>query len=133
MEPTFQDKDIIIVEKVSQLLGKLEKEDIVIVKTDKIDHQDKKIIKRVIGFEGDKIEIKNGVLYLNGKEKKEPYIKEEILGDYPEITVPKGKVFVMGDNRNNSSDSRAFGAFGIEDLEGKVFIEIKNDFLKFPK
>lgn len=80
-------------------------------------------IKRIIGISGDRIQILDGKVYLNGKELQETYLKE---GDttnqlnYNDIVVPEGYVFVMGDNRNQSVDSRVFGCIPIDKIEGIV-------------
>lgn len=82
-------------------------------------------IKRVIGVEGDHIKIAEGKVYLNGEELKEEYVAEGAvtLSDrYVDITVPEGYIFVMGDNREHSTDSRSFGCIPIEKVESKVWI-----------
>lgn len=82
--------------------------DIAVIKT-----SGKTIIKRVIALEGDTVELKKGVLYLNGEETPESYILKEHndpldeYNSFAEITVPKGRMFCMGDNRNVSVDSRS--------------------------
>lgn len=80
-------------------------------------------IKRVIGLEGDHIKIEDGKVYRNGKELKEDYIPEGVTTQeksYSDITVPKDCVFVMGDNREHSTDSRDFGCIPISKVESKV-------------
>ncbi len=85
-------------------------------------------IKRIIGVEGDHIEIKEGQVYLNGEALEEEYIDEGVVTDlgrygvYSDIIVPKGYVFVMGDNREHSTDSRCFGCIPVSKIEGKVWI-----------
>lgn len=81
-------------------------------------------IKRIIGISGDKIEIKDGKVYLNGEELQETYLVEGTTtsqSNYNNIIVPDGCVFVMGDNRNESMDSRSFGCIPIEKIEGIVW------------
>lgn len=129
MLPTFQNGDFVFAEKLTQKFSELEIGDIVILKTDTGGEQ--KIIKRVVGLAGDTISIKNGFLYRNGEIVTEGYIKEEIFGDYEEIVVPQGEIFVLGDNRNNSSDSRYFGTFTHDEIKGRVAVEILNDPLHF--
>lgn len=92
--------------------------DIVVVERD--DLAVKYIIKRVIGLPGDEIEIKDNQLFINGKEIKENYIKEPMSTEDLKIKIPEGKIFVMGDNRNNSLDSRR-SVIGLIDYKNQVF------------
>ena len=78
------------------------------------------IIKRIIAIGGDEIEIKNGKTFLNGKPLDEFYIKEEMIGDFPIETIPEDMVFVMGDNRNASMDSRDIGAIDVKNIVGRI-------------
>lgn len=88
-------------------------------------------IKRVIGLPGEHVEIKDGKVFINGKELKEDYLPEGTItdsmavagaggGQFLDIVVPEGSFFVMGDNRPHSSDSRRFGCIPYEKIEGKV-------------
>ena len=81
--------------------------------------------KRIIGVAGDHIKIEDGKVYLNGEELNEPYLREGIItdgGTFNEVTVPEGCVFVMGDNRPHSTDSRSFGCIPVNKIESKVWI-----------
>ena len=85
-------------------------------------------IKRIIAVEGDHIEIKDGKVYLNGEELQEDYLDDGVTtnmgtyGVFSDVVVPEGYVFVMGDNRDHSTDSRSFGCVPVEKIEGKVWI-----------
>ncbi|WP_410991178.1 signal peptidase I [Bacillus cereus] len=80
-------------------------------------------VKRVIGKPGDLIEIKDGFVYRNQKKVKEPYIKEPMnLVQNEKWIVPQHHIFVMGDNRNNSNDSREIGPIPIDHILGKVLM-----------
>ena len=87
----------------------------------------KDLVKRVIGVEGDKVVITNGQVYVNDKLLNEPYLSEgmDTEGEM-EVTVPKGKLFVLGDNREVSLDSRydKVGLVDVSDVEGKVFVRL---------
>lgn len=80
-------------------------------------------IKRVIGLEGDHVLIKDGKVYVNDQKLSEVYlngIETPITGNYYDLIVPEGCLFVMGDNRGGSSDSRVFGCIPVERIEGRV-------------
>ena len=82
-------------------------------------------IKRVIAIEGDTIKIENGKVFVNNEELKEEYLEYGTTTDrarFNELTVPEGYVFVMGDNRNQSYDSRNFGCIPVNRIEGKVVL-----------
>ncbi|WP_085521238.1 signal peptidase I [Tuberibacillus sp. Marseille-P3662] len=130
MMPTLKDGNRLIVNKIDYDISQPDRFDVVI-----FHHNDKEdYVKRVIGLPGDTIRYENDVLYVNGKAVKEPYLKpykEQIksghltedfnLKDYTDHKkVPKGKLFVLGDNRRVSSDSRVFGFVDMDQVVGKV-------------
>jgi signal peptidase I len=79
-------------------------------------------IKRVAAIEGDTVAVHDGVLWVNGVAQDEPYVKEyPIVGEFPEVTVPPDCVWAMGDNRNNSGDSRLFGPVSEDLIIGVAF------------
>lgn len=83
-------------------------------------------IKRIIGISGDKIKIVNGKVYLNGEMLAEDYLSADIITEqlkFNDIIVPEGYVFVLGDNREQSVDSRVFGCVPISKIEGKVWFK----------
>ena len=84
-------------------------------------------IKRVIALPGEHITINNGKVFINGRELKENYLQPDVItdsleGSYTDLIVPEGCVFVMGDNRAKSTDSRMFGCVPTERIESKVLI-----------
>lgn len=125
MVPTLHDGDQLIVYKLLYFFKTPQKGDIVVVYVPeemRNDKNEKLYIKRVIATEGDKIEVKDKTVYLNGKALNEPNVIKEGR-PYPEIdeiTVPQGCVFVMGDNRVNSRDSRELGCIQYKDIKGKA-------------
>lgn len=82
-------------------------------------------IKRIIAVEGDLVQIANGKVYVNGQELIEDYLQEGVTTKtvyYNNLIVPEGCVYVLGDNRDNSMDSRTFGCIPLEKVEGKVIL-----------
>ncbi|CAI3627530.1 Signal peptidase I [Clostridium neonatale] len=122
MVPTLEVNDRLIVSNVYKPEN-LKEGDIVTFKCD--EYGDKLLIKRLIGLPGDTIEIKDGVVFRNGTELEEPYVKnnEEYDGYFE---IPEGKYFFLGDNRANSDDSRYWENPYVDrkDIEGKVQIRI---------
>lgn len=136
MEPNFHHGDLLFINKLSTSIGSPEKDDIVICKIDTEDMKEN-IIKRVIGVPGDEINLVwnedsfdvQYALYINGTLIEEPYLPEPIMApgdiDYP-LVVPENHYFVMGDNRNASTDSRreSIGTIEKKDLMGKVIFRL---------
>jgi signal peptidase I len=86
----------------------------------------RRLVKRVIGIEGDKIDLKNGFVYLNGKKQAEPYTRgatQPKIIEFP-ITVGKNQLFVLGDNRMRSTDSREFGLINVNQVEGRAVLRV---------
>ena len=134
MEPNFYHGDFVFINKLSTSLGSPQKGDVVICR---LEDEKKNIIKRVIGLPGDVIDFRETdggedtsyALYINDELVQEDYIKEAMDSrgtmEYP-FTVPENSYFVMGDNRNASSDSRrqSVGAIEKQDLLGKVIFRL---------
>lgn len=117
MEPTLQSEDKSMMFKtVKPKVG-----DVIFVESGDI-----KIIKRLIAIEGDTVEIKDNELYVNDKKVNEPYIKEKMdTRDIEKFTLKEDELFVLGDNRNNSSDSREYGVYTMDDYLGKSLFYIR--------
>lgn len=107
MENTVMTNDRIIAFRLSYLFSKPERQDIVILDSPN-KNEDKLYLKRIIGLPGETINIIDGKVYINNEELPldEPYLKEDMLGSFGPYVIPDGYYFVMGDNRNNSIDSR---------------------------
>lgn len=124
MEPNYHDGNVILVDKVFYKRSEPKYNDIVVVSYH-VDANEDQIIKRVVGVGGDHIEVKDNQLYRNGQLVKEDYILEEMINEDFSYDIPKGKVFVLGDNRNVSIDSRMIGYVDFEDdVVGKVFFKV---------
>lgn len=125
MRPTLHNGDRLLVNKWELLFGKPHRGDVITFEDP--EEKGRYLVKRVVGVPGDTIEVKNGVLYRNGKRANEPYVDVSIEdGDFAPVKVQAGTVFVMGDNRHRyaSRDSRyqsvGLVPFGL--ISGKVEI-----------
>ena len=82
-------------------------------------------IKRVVALPGETVEGKAGAVYINGQRLREPYLPERITtADFPAVTVPEDHLWVMGDNRGNSSDSRVFGPITRSSVVGRTIVRV---------
>ena len=120
MEDTFHNGDLVI---LWELNYKPERGDVVVVNQDNALNET--LVKRVIGIGGDHVQVQDGTVTVNGKQLSEPYVKEQQWsGNNADLIVPDGDVFLMGDNRNHSSDSRVIGPVSQKDIIGKVAVRI---------
>lgn len=123
MLPTLKVNDYILVNRFVYKMALPSRGEIIVFHPPHVkDPANTDFIKRVVALENDVVEVTDGVLYLNGIPQDEPFIKEPIDADFPAYRVPKGHVFVMGDNRNNSDDSRYWGPLPLENIVGKAFV-----------
>lgn len=120
MEPTLEPGDRILVNKFIYRFQEPKQGDVIVFKFPLDPRRD--FIKRVIAVENDKIEIRDGVVYVNDHKLDEPYIKESFPGNYGPYQVPPKHLFMLGDNRNNSEDSRFWGALPRENVVGKAMV-----------
>ena len=122
MIPTLEIGDRVLVNKFIYRFTEPERGDIVVFRS--VDNPDEDLIKRVVGVPGDEIAVRRGRLILNGEPQKEPYTNKNFpdRSFYARTTVPEGHVFVMGDNRGNSADSRVFGPLPKKNIEGEAFL-----------
>ncbi|HHY41041.1 MAG TPA: signal peptidase I [Syntrophaceticus sp.] len=118
MEPTLFPGDRIIVNKIGYKFREPERGDVIVFHYPLDPERD--FVKRVIAFEGETIEIRNNYVYIDGQRLEEPYIQDVVIGDIAPLRVPKGHYFVMGDNRNNSEDSREWGPLDKDLVIGKA-------------
>jgi signal peptidase I len=118
MDPTLEQDERLIVSKLSYRLHDPQRGDIIVFH----DPQDpsRNLIKRIIGLPGEMLEIRDGQVFINEQPLNEPYINGHMNGTEPPTPVPEGYYFVMGDNRNNSSDSRSWGPLAKDKIVGKA-------------
>lgn len=129
MDPTLQNEDRVWVQKLSKLWGGINHGDIVTVHGAALSDgslQQEDLVKRVIGMAGDRVEIRDGLVYLNGSLLPEPYLADGVQTYMPDLgtmdlTLKEGQYFVMGDNRGSSKDSRFFGPVTEDAILGEVW------------
>ncbi len=127
MAPTLEVGDRLMVYKLAFRVGQVDRGDLVVFnRPPSIENsQIKDFVKRVVALPGEQIQAINGVIYVDNLPLPEEYLGENSLtADFEPIDVPKDHIFVMGDNRSNSRDSRSFGPINVDLLVGEVFVRI---------
>lgn len=134
MYPTLDKDHRVLVNKLSYELHDVHREDLVVFKRPGdpsgaggscgAGAAPKELIKRVVAVGGDVIEVREGTVVVNGRTLEEAYTNGAVTTNLPKQTIPKGRVFVMGDNRMNSCDSRVFGAVDEDTIVGRAFVRI---------
>ena len=129
MFATLDDNDYLIANKIDYRLHAPQRGDIIILRPPTDNSKD--FIKRVIALPGEKLLIRDGIVYINGKRLDEPYLPEAwtVLNNWPTdgtdgSVVPPNDYFVMGDNRNRSQDSRVFGYIGRDRIDGRAWFRV---------
>ena len=122
MVPTLEVGDRVFANKFIYRFTEPERGDIVVFED--VEGGEDYLIKRVVAVPGDRVRVANGRLKVDGEIQEETYIKPQVPDGsiYGPEKVPEGYVFVMGDNRGNSADSRVFGLLPIENIEGEAFV-----------
>ena len=121
MKPTLHEGDRILLNRLVYHFRDPKSGDVVVFHSPV--NADEDLVKRIVAVAGDRVAIHDGSLYVNGVALDEPYLLEQSFrGEYPETTIPQGHVFVMGDNRNNSGDSRLFGPISADSIIGGAFV-----------
>ena len=125
MEPTFQSGDYIFTSKITYKFRPIKRGDVIVFKSPK--NPDIDYIKRIIALPGDTLLVDNGIIYVNNNQVNENYISEQTnlwnggyIKEGVSVTIPEEDIFVMGDNRPRSSDSREFGPISIDSIIGNV-------------
>lgn len=119
MRPTLEDGEFVLVNKMSYRFGAVQRGDIIVFHFPL--NPKEELIKRVIGLPGDRVSVQNHQVYINGQMLNEPYIAQAPVYS-GEWTVLDGQLFVMGDNRNNSNDSKDWGLLPAENVVGKAIL-----------
>jgi signal peptidase I len=125
MHETLVEGDRVLVNKVGYHLHDVHRGDVVVFgKPPNLDVSEDDLIKRVIALPGETVQGRGGKVYVNGAPLTEPYVEPRChgTGEFPAVTVPAGKLWVMGDNRCNSSDSRVFGPIDEKLVVGRAFV-----------
>ncbi len=125
MEPSLQDGQQLLINKVVYYFHEPERGDVIILHPPPpYSPKTTPFIKRIIALPGDTIEIKNGVVYVNGLKLDEPYIKETPTYNFQQKKIPNNEYFVLGDNRNNANDSHTGWTVPRQNIIGKAWLSI---------
>ena len=125
MEHTLEVQDRVLVNKLSYRLHGVNRGDIVVFERREGAAPRRDLIKRVVALEGETVEGRDDGVYVNGQRLDEPYVVDRrVTGPFGPERIPDGHVWVMGDNRANSRDSRSFAAIPESAIVGRAFVRI---------
>ncbi len=119
MEPNLHPYQRLIVDKISYRLNAPQRNDIVVIR---LPDMDELLVKRIVALPGERVEIRGGVIYVNGDAVAEPFPHDMTPYDMAPIVLGPLSYFVLGDNRSNSNDSRAFGPVALDEILGRVWL-----------
>jgi len=120
MEPNLHTDQRLVVEKVSYRLHGPRRGDVVVLRLP--ERGPELLIKRVLALPGETVRIRDGQVYINDQPIDEPYVERPSTSSFGPTTVPEGHVFVLGDNRGASNDSRAFGPVSMDRIVGRAWV-----------
>jgi signal peptidase I len=120
MDPTLEDEQYLVVNKLGYRLNEPQRGDIVVIHDPR--SSGRKLIKRVIGLPGEVVEVKSGKVFINEQPLDEPYIQGPMHYTKTPTPIPSNQYYVLGDNRNNSSDSHSWGTLPREKIVGKAWL-----------
>jgi signal peptidase I len=131
MSPALNEGDRVLVNKLADGVDDINRGDIIVFERPNADGNGgpesgiKDLIKRAVALPGETVEAREGVVFIDGQRLEEPYLEPgTITSDFPPFAVPDGHVYVMGDNRANSQDSRSFEAIPGGDIVGRAFFRV---------
>jgi signal peptidase I len=119
MEPNLHDNQRLIIEKISYYFHPPRRGDIIVLRLP--NRRSDPLIKRVVALPGEMVEITDGKVLINGQVLDEPYLNQATYQGMPPQVVPENEVFVLGDNRGFSNDSRSFGFVPFSDIIGRAW------------
>jgi signal peptidase I len=120
MEPNFETGQRLIANKITYKIDEIKRGDVVILRPPTDNHIE--YIKRIVGLPGETVEVRNGLVYIDGSPLSEPYVLENPSYNMKRLTIPTDYYFVLGDNRNHSDDSHIWGPLPRENIIGKVWL-----------
>jgi signal peptidase I len=122
MEPRIHSGEFVLINTLAYRFGAIRRGDIVAFRHDS--PTPKTYLKRVVGLPGDRVSIERGTVEIDGKQLMEPYVRYRDSRSAPAVVIPPGGLFVLGDNRVNSDDSRDWGILGAQDVIGKAIVTL---------
>lgn len=118
MEPSLFERQRLIIDKITYYFRAPDRNDIVVIKRPEMEEL---LVKRIVGLPGEKVEIRDGYVYINDNRLTEPYPHAQYPQNIPAYTLGPVEYYILGDNRGNSNDSRAFGPILRENILGRVW------------